>query len=182
MPTANDWPDLSKLDLQPTMEALHLWSQLAGKVRLMLTPWVNHSWHVTLYVSVRGFTTGLIPLGARAIALEFDFLDDALKLSDTNGQERRVALAPQSVADFYGKTMQALGELGVAVRIDTLPCELPAALPFDADTALRAYDGEVARAWWRTLVEVRACFISSARASWANAAPFISSGAVSTWR
>jgi len=158
MSTSNDWPDLSKIDLWPTTDTLHLWTQIAGKVRLMLTPWVNHSWHVTLYVSVRGFTTGLIPVGSRAITLEFDFLDDALTLRDTDGRERRVALQPQSVASFYAKTMQALGELGVDVRIDALPCELPAALPFDADTALRAYDGEVARAWWRTLVEVQRVF------------------------
>ena len=105
---------IQQLDLPPVAEALHLWCQIAGKVRLSLTPWTNHSWHVPLYVSVRGLTTGLIPAGPRAFEMEFDLIDDRLVIRDTNAQERRVALAPQSVARFYADTMAALSELGYA--------------------------------------------------------------------
>jgi hypothetical protein len=154
----NGWPDLSQLDLQPVTEALHLWSQVVGKVRLALTPWTNHSWHVPLYVSARGLSTGPIPVGPRAFEMEFDLIGDNLVIQDTSGQERRVALAPQSVADFYAHVMQALHEMGIDVRLDPMPCELPEAVPFHSDVAVRAYDGETARAYWQALVQTHRVF------------------------
>jgi len=152
MAISNEWPDLSQCDLQPTIAALHLWSQVVGKIRLSLTPWTNHSWHVPLYVSARGLTTGLIPAGPRAFEIEFDLLGDVLILRGTAGQEKRVALAPQSVATFYANTMRALSDLGIDVRIDPMPCELPEAIPFDRDDVIRAYDGETACTYWQALV------------------------------
>jgi Family of unknown function (DUF5996) len=150
---SHGWPDLSQLELQPTMEALHLWSQVVGKVRLSLTPWINHSWHVPLYVTARGLATGLIPAGSRAFEMDFDFTSDALIIHDTNGAQARVALAPQSVARFYANTLQALGEMGLDVRVDPMPCELPDPVPFHNDHVPRAYDGDVARAYWQALVQ-----------------------------
>jgi hypothetical protein len=154
----NPWPDLSGLDLWPTTDTLQLWSQIAGKVRLMLTPWVNHSWHVPLYLSARGLSTGLIPAGPRSIELEFDLIADVLFVRDTEGLEKRMALKPQSVAAFYGDLMRALREAGVTVDIDPMPCELPNAVPFDRDTSVRRYDGDVARTYWRALVQVHRVF------------------------
>jgi hypothetical protein len=152
------WPDLSRLDLQPTIQTLHLWSQVAGKVRLALTPWINHSWHVPLYVSARGLSTGLIPAAARAFEMDFDFIGDVLVIHDTDGREKQVALGPQSVAVFYANVMQALGGMGFDIRVDPMPCELPDAVPFHRDDAVRAYDGETARAYWQALVQTHRVF------------------------
>ena len=158
MAISNTWPDLSQLDLQPMTEALHLWSQVVGKIRLSLTPWTNHSWHVPLYVSARGLSTGLIPIGSRAFEIAFDLIGDTLIVHDTDGQERRVALAPQSVAAFYANVMQALNELNVDVRVNPMPCELPEAVPFHDDDVVRAYDGRTARAYWQALVQTHRVF------------------------
>lgn len=155
---SNGWPDLSQLDLQPTTEALHLWSQVVGKIRLSLTPWTNHSWHVPLYVSARGLATGLIPAGPRAFDIEFDLIDDALIVRETGGGQKRVALTKQSVATFYANTMQALSDLGIDVRLDPIPCELPHAVPFHNDDVVRDYDGETARAFWLALVQTHRVF------------------------
>jgi hypothetical protein len=158
MSLSSDWPELSGPTLQPTTAALHLWCQVVGKVRLMLTPWINHSWHVPLYVSARGLTTGLIPAGARAFEMEFQLLEDALVLRDTDGREQRVALEPQSVATFFANITRALEALKIDVSLDSMPCELPDAVPFESDTAMRAYDGDMARTYWRALVQIHRVF------------------------
>src|ERR1700722_20318045 len=133
MAESDGWPDLSQLDLPPVAEALHLWCQIAGKVRLSLTPWTNHSWHVPLYVSANGLTTGLIPAGPRAFEIEFDLIGDALIIRDTDGLQKQLALTRQSVATFYANTIQALKDLGIDVHIDPMPCELPEAVLFNND-------------------------------------------------
>ncbi|HMI18925.1 MAG TPA: DUF5996 family protein [Sphingomonas sp.] len=152
------WPDLASIELDPTIEALHLWSQVVGKVRLMMTPWENHGWHVPLYVSARGLTTGLIPTVGRSFAIEFDFVASRLDLRATDGAHASVALRAQSVCDFYEATMAALAAIGIAVRIDRMPCEIPDAVPFQEDIRLRAYVPAVAATYWRALVEVRRVF------------------------
>src|SRR5579859_7180241 len=96
----NLWPDLTALDLRPTTDALHLWSQVVGKVRLMLTPWINHSWQATFYLSGRGFTTGPIYADGCAFEMEFDLLNDLLRIETAAGKTKRVKLEAQSVAAF----------------------------------------------------------------------------------
>jgi len=155
---SNGWPDLSRLDLQPTTDAVHLWCQVVGKIRLMMTPWVNHSWHVPLYVSACGLSTGLIPAGSRSFEIEFDLLKDVLTIHDTEGRGSSVALESQSVATFYANTMRALNDLALGVKLDPMPCELAEALPFHNDEAVRAYDGDAARAYWRALVQTQRVF------------------------
>lgn len=155
---SDPWPTLDGVDLEPTLTALHLWSQVVGKVRLMLTPWINHSWHATLYVSARGLSTGLIHAPGTSVEFEFDLVAGGLQIRDTQGRERRVALAPQSVADFYAATMAALGELGVAVDLRCTPCEIPDAIAFYDDHAPRPYDGDVAWTYWRALTQVHRVF------------------------
>ena len=164
----NDWPDLARLDLPPTTDALQLWSQIVGKVRLMTTPWINHSWHATLYLSARGFTTGLMELGARSFEMEFDLLGDVVRIEAADGEARRVGLGPQSVAAFHDATMRALGELGLAVEICGVPSEIPNALPFREDHAPRAYDGDTARAYWRAMLQVRRPWAAESAGHWAT--------------
>jgi len=149
------WPDLSSLDLGPTLTTLHLWSQVAGKIRLALTPWTNQSWQVTLYLSARGLTTGLIPLADRAFEFEFDLLDDRAVIRVTDGSTETIELMPRSVASFYKETMAALKRLGIEVHIDAMPCEIEGAVPFHKDKMKRAYDGDVALAYWRALLQAQ---------------------------
>lgn len=156
--TRGAWPDLSQLDLGPTTQALHLWSQIVGKVRLSFTPWINHSWHVPFYVSARGLTTGLIPAGPRSFEMAFDFIQDVLIIHDTDGREEQIALKPQSVAQFYAAVSVALESLDIEARIDCMPCEIADAIPFHHDTVVRAYDAEVAQHFWQALVQSHRVF------------------------
>jgi hypothetical protein len=157
--SSNPWPDLAVFDLQPTTDALHLWSQVVGKVRLMLTPWINHSWQATFYLSGRGFTTGPIYADGRAFEIEFDLLSDLLRIDTAEGEVRRVKLEAQSVAAFYEATMAALAGLGLAVDINRMPCEIPDAVAFNEDHARRAYDPDTARAYWRALLQAQRVFL-----------------------
>ena len=156
---ANDgWPELEFRTLQPTAETLRLMTQVVGKVRLARTRWVNHSWHVTLYVSARGFTTSLIPNGASAFELEFDFIAGALVVRTTAGDERRVPLAAGAIADFYAQVMAALASVGARTTIDATPNERADAIAFPLDVAARPYDPAAAQAFWRALVQIDRVF------------------------
>ncbi|MNS62783.1 hypothetical protein D3C72_958570 [compost metagenome] len=155
---ARVWPELSASSLWPTMETLQLWAQIVGKTRLSQTPWLNHGWHVTLRVSARGLSTGLIPHGAVGFSMEFDFIAGALVIRVSDGGERRVVLKSGTVADFYAEVQDALSALGVACRIDLTPDEMAEATPFPLDERFRVYDPEVARDYWRALVQVDRVF------------------------
>jgi len=160
MPTAVEaWPALPFEMLGPTAETLQLWTQIVGKVRLARTPWINHAWHVTLYVSARGLTTSLIPNGAAGLELEFDLVDHALVVRTTDDGERRIALAPGEVAGFYREVLDALAALGAPTEIVGRPNELPAATPFADDHAHRVYDPAIANAFWRALVQASRVFL-----------------------
>ena len=152
------WPALPYERLRPTVDTLQLWTQVVGKVRLARSPWVNHAWHVTLYVSARGLTTSLIPNGGSGLQLEFDFIDHQLVVRTSDGGVRRVALAPRSIAAFYAEMMAALDELGAPTRIVAVPNELPDATPFAKDAAERPYDPAIAEAFWRALVQIDRVF------------------------
>lgn len=154
----NPWPELPYEDWKDTCATLHLWLQMAGKVRLAQSPWVNHQWHVTLYVTARGLTTSAIPHGTRVFQLDFDFIDQRLALSTSDGAARSLPLEPQPVATFYRKLMSALDELGVPVRISKKPNEVPHAIAFDRDDAPRAYDPEYAQRFWRALLQADRVF------------------------
>ncbi|HEV7679969.1 MAG TPA: DUF5996 family protein [Candidatus Dormibacteraeota bacterium] len=147
------WPDLTLSRWADTRDTLHLWTQIAGKVRMALAPMVNHWWHVTLYVSARGLTTSTMPAGDRGVELEFDFLDDVLVVRTSDGQRRTVALQPRSVASFYAAVMAALDDVGVHVSIYPRPQEVMVAIPFPEDVAERAYDAGAARRFWQALLQ-----------------------------
>jgi hypothetical protein len=131
---------------------------VAGKIRMKLSPAVNHWWHVPLYVSSRGLTTSPIPCGERSFELVFDFIGDRLLAVCSDGTSRSVPLRAMSTAEFYAEVMQALSELGIAVRIFTTPSEMPGAAPFEGDVERRPYDAEAARAFWRALLSVAHVF------------------------
>lgn len=152
------WPDLSALELKPTLDTLHLWSQIAGKIRMMATPWENHGWHLPLYVTAQGLGTGLMNAGTISFSIDFDLLADLLVIRTTQGRQIDIELAPRGVASLYAATMAALEEIGVQLTIDPMPNEIPGAIPFHKDEAVRVYDGEVARAYWRALLQVRRVF------------------------
>ena len=110
------WPELPTAAWRDTYDTLHLWTQIVGKIRLARTPWLNHSWHVTLYVTARGLTTSPIPDGTRSFQIDFDLIDHHLRISTSDGAQRQFALAGQSVASFHAATMAALAELGIRAR------------------------------------------------------------------
>jgi hypothetical protein len=155
---AEAWPTLPYPPWKETCTTLHLWTQIVGKIRLALTPWINHSWHVTLYVSARGLTTSTIPYGARVFQIDFDLVDHALLARTSDGGEQRLALAPRPVADFHDELMAALAGLGIRVRIHGSPNEVADPIPFRADREHAAYDPEAANRFWRVLVQADRVF------------------------
>ncbi len=148
------WPDLPYSSWHETVATLHLWTQIVGKVRLSLTPWVNHSWQVPLYVTARGLGTSPIPFGTEVVEVEFDFIDHRLLAYTSRGDERAFALEQQSVADFYSRAIELLRQVGVPVSINDLPCELPDPVRFPDDRAHGSYDVDAAHRFWRALVQI----------------------------
>src|ERR1700677_2054835 len=118
------WPQLPTAEWRDSCATLHLWSQIVGKIRLVRTPWLNHSWHVTLYVTARGLTTSPIPDGNKTFQIDLDLIDHHLRISTSDGARRQFALAGQSVASFYKAIMADLAELGIQLEIDEMPSEL----------------------------------------------------------
>src|ERR1051325_8156000 len=149
MSDASAWPELDFAAWKDTRATLHLWMQIAGKIRTEFTPWLNHSWHVTLYVTARGLTTSPIPWKSGCFEIDFDFIDHVLWLRASSGAFRQVMLKPMPVAEFYASVLVALRELGVDAHINIMPSEIPGALPFDQDTMHRSYDAEYANRFWR---------------------------------
>ena len=153
-PSYEAWPELDYDSWKDTYETLHLWAQIVGKIRCAQTPWLNHSWHVPLYVSPRGLTTTLIPNGHLSFEIEFDFLDHTLVITTASGARTAFALEPQTVADFLSSITAKLGELGIKIPISDFPCEIPGAIPFSKDQTHASYDGESVQRLWRVLVQV----------------------------
>jgi hypothetical protein len=153
------WPGLPLEQWQDTYGTLHLWSQIIGKIRLSQMPWINHSWHVPLYVTTRGLTTSLIPYGTRAFEIDFDFFDHHLNIRTSDGDYCSFALKSISIADFYRKTMLSLSTLGINVRIWPMPVEIPDPIQsFPQNEKQPAYDSDAVRRFWRILLQVHRIF------------------------
>jgi len=152
------WPALPLEPWKDSYATLHMWSQIVGKVRLALTPLVNHWWNVPLYISSRGLTTSAIPYRNAAFEIWFDFIDHQLVLQTSDGSRRTLPLVPRSVADFYQEFMHMLRSSGIEVRIWPMPVEIPNPIPFDADRVHGSYDPVAVRRFWRTLLSVQAVF------------------------
>ncbi|MDQ2731647.1 MAG: DUF5996 family protein, partial [Armatimonadota bacterium] len=147
------WPELPFEAWKDTCATLQLWMQIVGKIRLSQSPVVNHSWHVTLYVTARGLTTSPIPYGNRTFEIVFDFVNHMLSIETSSGEGRSFSLQPCFVATFYRETMGALRELGLDVHICTKPNEVEKAIPLDQDEEHASYDPEYAARFWRVLVQ-----------------------------
>lgn len=152
------WPELPLDAWADTCETLHLWTQIVGKVRVALSPWQNHSWHVALYVTARGLTTSPMPHGTRTFQIDFDFIDHCLVVHASDGRVARVTLEPQSVATFHERLMVALRQLDLAVVIHPAPNEVAAPIRFDKDETHHAYDAVYANRYWRALVQADRVF------------------------
>jgi uncharacterized protein DUF5996 len=153
MPNHN-WPELIFEEWQDTLATVHMWTQIVGKIRLKLTPLVNHWWNTTLYVSARGLTTSPMTYEDRIFEIEFDFIDHKLRIECSDGALTTLALRPQSVADFYKEFMEALHGLGINVKIWPTPVEIPNPIRFTEDTVHKSYDAEYMNRFWHALVSI----------------------------
>jgi uncharacterized protein DUF5996 len=152
------WPELVYPNWRDTAVTLQLWTQIVGKTRLALTPWLNHSWQVPLYVTSRGLGTLPIPAGREILEIEFDFVAQRLGIRTSQGAERFLVLAPQPVSEFYRQLMSRLRELGIAVSIHETPNEVADPIPFPNDVSHRSYDGAAAHRFWRALIQADRIF------------------------
>jgi hypothetical protein len=152
------WPELAYEDWRETAVTLQLWTQIVGKIRLALTPWVNHSWQVPLYVTSRGLGTSPIPAGAEILEMEFDFIAHRLAVRTSLGVERLLALTARPVSGFYRELMSQLHELGIVVSIHETPNELADPIPFSRDDRHGCYDAAAAHRFWRVLIQADRIF------------------------
>jgi hypothetical protein len=152
------WPALPYDEWADTCATLHRWTQVVGKIRLAHTPWLNHSWHVPLYVSARGLTTSPIPYDARTFEIAFDFSRHVLDIAVSDGTTSQLALRPQSVAAFYRELTAALAGLGLPVTVDERPCEIAGAVPFSDDHEHAAYDAVYAQRFFQILLRIDRIF------------------------
>jgi hypothetical protein len=150
------WPALPLDTWEPTRATLHMWTQIVGKVRLALSPYLNHWWQVPLYVSARGLTTSAIPYKGQSFEIEFDFIEHRLTIVTSDGATRVVRLAPKSVAAFHTEFMAALLSLGIEVRIWTMPVEIPNPIAFEKDTVHASYNPDDVARFWRVLMSIDA--------------------------
>jgi uncharacterized protein DUF5996 len=155
---ATVWPELLYADWRETAATLQLWTQIVGKVRLTLTPWLNHGWQVPLYVTARGLGTSAIPVGAEIAEIEFDFIDHRLVARTSRGETASFPLEPQAVAAFYRRTLDLLDGLGVKVAINELPNEVANPIRFPQDRDHASYDRDAAHRFWRALIQVDRVF------------------------
>jgi hypothetical protein len=152
------WPALPQSEWSDTCATLQLWMQIVGKVRMALTPAINHTWNVTLYPTVRGLTTSPMPYGNRILQIDFDFLEHVLRVETSEGDRRNIPLRPMTVAAFYQQFMAALDSLDAPVRIWSMPVEIAQAIPFDQDSTHKDYDAEFAQRFWRVLLQTTRVF------------------------
>ena len=152
------WPPLPLEAWQDTYDTLHMWTQIVGKVKLELCPYLNEWWEVALHPTARGLTTLPMPTERGALEMSFDFVDHNLRLNTTAGAVKAMPLIPRSVADFYHELMAALRALGVEVTINTLPDEVEHPIPCDQDHVHASYDPEYATRWWRILIRASKVF------------------------
>jgi hypothetical protein len=148
------WPGLPYEQWAETRDTLHLWTQVIGKIKLALTPFLNEWWNVALTLTCQGMTTGPMPSGPADLQIDVDFISQQLVLATSDGRRAFIDLIPRSVAEFHAAVTTQLRALGVDVTYSTVPSELPDPVPFEQDTADRAYDGAAARRWWLAMMSV----------------------------
>lgn len=152
------WPDLQYPKWQETLDTLHMWMQIVGKVKLTLAPFINQWWEVAFYVTSTGMTTGDIPYGDDVFQIDFDFQHHILSIYTSTGQVKEIPLTSRSVAAFYDEFMDSLKQLGIHVTIWPVPVEVANLIPFDKDTKHASYDKKYVARWWHILVKVNSVF------------------------
>ncbi len=158
MKQSDVWPALPLAQWKDSYATLHMWTQIAGKIRLALCPPVNHFWATALYVSARGLTSSQIPYSNGVFEITFDFIAHTLEIETSHGEIRTFPLIPRTVAEFYSKLMDALHSLGIEVKVWPMPVEVPRPVRFDLDESHSSYDGEYAHRFWQILVSVDTVF------------------------
>jgi hypothetical protein len=146
------WPVLHLAAWKDTCDTLHMWTQIVGKVRLALSPRINHWWQVPLYVNAAGLTTSPVPYKNGIFEVQFDFIHHQLIIQTSRGENKAMPLEPRSVSDFYKEFMAGLRSLGIEVKIWGVPVEVPDPIPFERDVQHASYDREYANRFWRILV------------------------------
>src|SRR6202142_2437733 len=150
------WPALPLSAWADTYATLHMWTQMVGKLRLALSPRVNHWWEVPLYVSARGLTTSAVPYRLGVFEAEFDFIGSVLRITTSRNETKSIPLVRRSVADFYDEFKTVLATLRIDVKIWPMPVEIPNPIRFDQDTTHATYDATQALRFWRALTTVDA--------------------------
>jgi len=153
-----NWPELQYQNLKDTLTTVHLWTQIVGKIRLVKMPWLNHSWHVTLYVSPTGLTTGGIPYEDGLFQIDFDFISHQLTITSSTAPKQQIALSQRTVASFYKELLEKLALMNIDVEIYARPNEIPVAIPFAEDETHFIYEPEQINLFWRALVKAEAVF------------------------
>jgi hypothetical protein len=156
--SSESWPALPLSAWADTYATLHMWTQIVGKVRLALSPHINHWWEVPLYVNARGLTTSPIPYRKGVFEVQFDFIDHRLDVTTCIGERKSIRLEPRTVADFHAEFLSLLKSLEIDVKIWNMPVEILNPIRFDQDRVHGAYDPQYANAIWRILVTVDAIF------------------------
>lgn len=152
------WPELDFFQMKDTLETLHQWIQIVGKIRLKTMPWQNHSWHTTLYISPRGYSTHGIPYQGRIFQIDFDFIKHQLIIRCSDNEDLSMDLRPRTVADFYTNLFKMLGSVGLDVKIHPKPNELEQAIPFEENTVNSAYEPQAARTLWQAMLKANEVF------------------------
>ena len=153
-----NWPVLNFAEMQDTIETLHQWIQIVGKIRLKTMPWQNHSWHTTLYITPSGYSTNAISYEGRIFQIDFDFKKHQLLIQCSNAETLSMNLKPRTVANFYNELFEKLASIGISVSIYARPNEIDPAIPFSENVINKSYDPDAANALWRAMVKVNAVF------------------------
>ncbi|OJJ15366.1 hypothetical protein BKI52_38785 [marine bacterium AO1-C] len=154
----SNWPVLNFEEIRDTLETLHQWIQIVGKIRLKTMPWQNHSWHTALYITSNGFSTHGIPYDGRIFQIDFDFRKHQLSIHCSQSTTVSMELRPMTVADFYKELFEKLNSLGIHVKIHARPNELAHATPFAENTFNKSYDANAANALWRAMLRANEVF------------------------
>lgn len=155
---SSEWPELNFPELQPTLETIHQWIQIVGKIRLRTMPWQNHSWHTALYITPKGFSTQAISYQERMFQIDFDFKSHKLLIQSSEAETLTMDLTPKTVADFYKELFEKLASIGIEVIIHSAPNEMDPAIPFAENTVNKSYDPNAANAIWKAMVKVNGVF------------------------
>ncbi|HEY2728218.1 MAG TPA: DUF5996 family protein, partial [Parafilimonas sp.] len=153
------WPDIEYNNWKDTLSTIQLWVQIVGKIRLKAMPWLNHSWHVTLYVTPQGLSTDSMPYQAGIFEIEFNFHQHILTISTSTGRQQEVKLYPRTVADFYKELFSKLKQAGIKINIYPVPNEIEVAIPFEEDEIHKTYDKVQMQNYWKALVLIHNVFM-----------------------